>query len=148
MIIAKTEYGDCHNDYAKMPAYMQNGILVIGHNGDSERYDSSFSPVWYDSKDFEYSCDHLYSGASMAMPQFLYKGEIPYELMRVVAYKTTLYTFLTPCRDDTYFCKCEDCGKNFVIDCYQTPFFKARNLTLPTVRCSECIRKKKSNNKG
>lgn len=144
MIIAKTEYGDkIYNTYSKIPAFILNGVLIIGHNGDSAKYPSSFSPIWYDSEDFKYFCDHRYQGADMAMPQFLYKGKIPYELMRVTNGYNTLYTFLTPCRDNTYFCKCNDCGTNFVIDCYQSSFFTSKNLTVPTIRCPQCIKKRK-----
>jgi len=146
MIVAKTGYGDRFYDkYSRMPAYIQNGVLIIGHNGSSEQDRWFRNLIWYNSADFEYFCDHQYQGASRSIPQYLYKGKIPYELMRVVtgARQETLYTFLTPCRDNTYFCKCDDCGKNFVIDCYGAIFFKSKNLTLPTIRCGNCILKRK-----
>lgn len=149
MIIAKTEYGDrFYDEYSNMPAYIQNGVLIIGHNGNSESSNLFRNSIEYDSADFEYFCDHQYQGASKSMPQYLYKGKIPYELMCVVTglRSETLYTFLTPCRYDTYFCRCDDCGKNFVIDCYESSFFKSRNLTLPTIRCRKCIIKRKWKN--
>lgn len=144
MIIVKTEYRDgIYDTYSKFPASIQNGVLLIGHNGDSARGAVLFSSVWYDSKDFEFFCNHRYQGAAMETPQFLYKGKIPYELRRVRRGYFTLYTFLTPVREGTYFCRCNDCGANFVIDYEQSSFFTYKNLTVPTIRCPECIRKRK-----
>lgn len=150
MIVAKVEYKDnFYNFYSEMPAYIQNGILVLGHNGNSEGSSLFRNSVWYDDKDFEYFCDHRHRGSDMARPHFLYKGKIPYELMRVFSGygRTVLFTYLKPCGADTYFCKCDDCGKNFIIDYYESNYFKARNLVLPTVRCKSCISKKKKQRK-
>lgn len=126
-----------------IPAYLENGKLVIGHNGGSKRCFPYSSFDEYYAKDFEFFCNHKYGKAAEDTPCYIHKG-IPFELMRVVsAGKKAICTFLTPCRVGTYFCKCKDCGRNFVIDCYETLFFCTRNLTIPTVRCKGCINKRK-----
>lgn len=150
MIIAQVKYGDrLDTIYNDIPAYMENGILVLGHNGVSlDRSKYYDTPENYNVKDFEYFADHIYRGTTLSSPHFLYKGEIPYELMKVFSGsgygRKLLYTYLTPCREETYFCKCNDCGKKFVIDCYEVPFFKSKGLVVPTVRCKECIKNRKN----
>lgn len=151
MIIAKVECKDrLVSIYKDIPAYMENGTLVLGHNGVSLDYiDSYDTPENYNVEDFEYFVGHTYKGTILPRPHFLYKGKIPYELMNVVSgdYRSRklLYTYLTPCRTETYFCRCNDCGKNFVVDCYEVPFFKSKGLIIPTVRCKECIKHRKNN---
>lgn len=149
MIIAIGKYiGSIGEFYHEIPAYIENGNLILGHNGNSEKSYLD-SPDKYIVEDFEYFADHTYRGTNFSIPHYLYKGKVPYELMRVYSQdgREILYTYLTPCRDETYFCKCKDCGKNFVIDCYEVPFFKGNNLTVPTVRCKSCISKRKDKNK-
>lgn len=153
MVMAKVKYGDrLNNFYNDIPAFIENGILVLGHNGCSlENGNYLDIPEKYKVKDFEYFADHTYRGSRLPNPHYLYKGKIPYELMKVIfgdyGSRKFLYTYLTPCREETYFCKCKDCGRNYVIDCYEVPFFKANNLTLPAVRCKSCIAKRKERNK-
>ncbi|RKJ68822.1 zinc-ribbon domain containing protein [Roseburia sp. 1XD42-69] len=150
MIIAIGKYiGSVGEFYHEIPAYVENGILVLGHNGSSLEYGGCLdSPDKYAVEDFEYFANHTYRGRSFSTPHYLYKGKIPYEIMGVYSSsKCLLYTYLIPCRDETYFCKCKDCGKNFVLDCYEIPFFKGNGLTVPTVRCKSCISKKKDKNK-
>lgn len=153
MVIKKVKYGDrLNNFYRDIPAFIKNGILVLGDNGCSLTNGTYLDvPENYKVDDFEYFADHTYRGNSLPIPHYLYKGKIPYELMEVLSgdYRSRkiLYTYLTPCREETYFCKCNDCGRNYVIDCYEVSFFKGNNLTLPTVRCKSCITKRKGNNK-
>lgn len=150
MIIAKVGRDDrLSSIYKDIPAYMGNGILVLGHNGVSLDHSKYYDiPENYNAKDFEYFVDHTYRGSTLSSPHFLYKGKIPYELMKVFSgdygSRKLLYTYLTPCREITYFCRCNDCGKNFVIDCYEVPFFKSKGLVVPTVRCKECIKNRKN----
>lgn len=150
MIVAKIVYGDrLYNIYKDIPAYMENGVLVLGHNGTSLDHSRYYDkPENYSTKDFEYFTDHTYRGATLPSPHFLYKGKIPYELMKVMCgnygSRKLLYTHLTPCREETYFCRCKDCGKNFVIDCYEVAFYKSKDLIVPTFRCKDCIKERKN----
>ena len=150
MIITKVEYGDrLDNIYKNIPAYMENGVLVLGHNGVSLDHSKYYDiPENHNVNDFKYFADHIYRGSTQSNPHFLYKGKIPYELMKVFSgnyySRKLLYTYLTPCREETYFCKCNDCGKNFIIDCYEVPFFKSKGLIVPTVRCKGCIKNRKN----
>lgn len=146
MVIAIGKYiGSIGEFYHEIPAYVENGILVLGHNGCSlENGNYLDSPEKYKAEDFEYFAEHTYRGRSFSTPHYLYKWKIPYEIMGVYSSRSELlYTFLMPCRDETYFCKCKNCGKNFVLDCYEIPFFKGNGLTVPTVRCKDCIQRKK-----
>lgn len=153
MIIAIGKYiGSVGEFYHNIPAYIENGTLILEHNGYSQENGSYLDlPEKYRAEDFIYFADHTYRGSDSPSIHYLYKGKIPYELMKVYSgdyhSRKILYTYLTPCRDETYFCKCKDCGKNFVIDCYEVPFFKGNNLTVPTVRCKSCISKRKEKNK-
>jgi len=113
-----------------------SGKLVVGYNS---------LMLGAKGEDFEFFCNHQYRGSDIITPQFLFKG-IPFELLRVVdSNKKLLSTYLYPCRVGTYFCKCEDCGENFVIDCYKSSFYLANDLTVPTVRCKKCIDLRKAN---
>lgn len=107
MIIAQVKYRDrLDNIYKDIPAYMENGILVLGHNGVSLDHSKYYdTPENYNVKDFEYFADHIYRGTTLSSSHFLYKGEIPYELMKVFfgdyGSRKLLYTYLTPCIKET-----------------------------------------------
>lgn len=149
MYYGRGEFADKNFQNVRIAAFINaEGVLEIGHNGTSAN--NQYLTVDASVDEFEFFCNHLYRGASQPMAQFLRNG-IPYELMRVANSRqmggNILYTFLTPCRVDTYFCKCKDCGKNFVIDCYESPHYLANDLTVPTVRCRDCINARKRPNR-
>ncbi len=132
--------GDMGLQSIEIPAYLdENNNLIIGDNGESKKY-SHYATYEAKAEEFEFFCNHLYRGSSKPVSQFLRNG-IPYELMRVTEAKSNniLYTFLWPCREDTYFCQCKDCGKKYVVDCYESPHYLVKKINVPTVRCRECI---------
>ena len=85
MIIAIGKYiGSVGEFYHEIPAYVENGILVLGHNGSSLEYGGCLdSPDKYAVEDFEYFANHTYRGRSFSTPHYLYKGKISYEIMGV-----------------------------------------------------------------
>lgn len=150
MIIAKiTSEADVPANMC-IPAYLEDGKLVIGHNGSSMLYsqpDTEQLMSTVKASDFVYFASHKCKGAVKASPYYLYRGTIPYTIMSITTtssygQKRVLYTYLAPCYPDTYFCKCKDCGKKFVLDSFAATFYKSKGLTLPTVRCPSCINNK------
>ena len=62
MIITKVEYGDrLDNIYKNIPAYMENGVLVLGQNGVSLDHSKYYDiPENHNVNDFKYFADHIY----------------------------------------------------------------------------------------
>ena len=139
------EFGDTGLQCINIPAYLENNKLIIGHHGESELCFPYYIPN-YNAEDFEFFCNHKYRRAKESNPHYIYKGNV-YELMGATDNKKNiLCTFLTPCRKGTFLCKCKDCGENFVIDCYESPYYYVKELSMPTVRCKNCISKRKNKN--
>ena len=136
------DVGNTGVQHIRIPAYLEGEKLAIGHNGLSEKhFKNSFAK--YKASDFIFFCNLKYQRASGSNPHYLYFG-IPFELMTLIdTNKKVLCTYLVHCREGTYLCRCNDCYENFVIDCYESPYYTARGLTIPTVRCKSCIAKRK-----
>lgn len=153
MIIAKiTSESDVPANMC-IPAYLEDGKLVIGHNGSSMLYsqpDTDRLIAFVKASDFVYFASHKCKGALVSKPYYLYNG-IPYTLVSAITGNTNsrrvIYTYLAPCYPGTYFCKCNDCGTKYVIDSFEAKYYEEKNLSLPTVRCPSC-RVKRKHRKG
>lgn len=137
MIILKYVY-DKTNLAKAIPAYIENGKLVIGQNGCSNDDILLDDPDKYNAKDFEYFSNHKRLGIKSSFPCFLYKGKVPYKLIQ-----SNKYSALMPFIGDAYFCKCTECGNNFIIDSDKISYYNKKNLVMPTKRCKSCIKNKK-----
>ena len=118
MVIAVGEYTGLigATAYHGLPAYMANGILVLGHNGCSLQDRHLDSPEKYKAEDFKYFAENT-QGSENIINYYLYQGRVPYKLVKEYSHDcysgAILYTYLYPCRKGTYFCK-NKYGKNFV----------------------------------
>ena len=149
MIVAKFV---CENDVPAnmcIPAYLEDGKLVIGHNGSSMLYsqpDTEQLMSTVKASDFVYFASHKCKGALVSKPYYLYNG-ILYTLTSAItganSSRRVIYTYLSPCYSGTHFCKCNDCGANYVIDSFEAKYYNEKNLSLPTVRCPSCRAKRK-----
>lgn len=150
MIVAKRTY-DNKSKYSSLPIFpatFDNGKLVIGHNKHSIQdqkmrlyYDKY--KEYYNEDNFSFFTNINYYKQKKKTPQFLFVGTVPYELISVYsATKKFLYSYLRPCKPNTYFCKCDNCGEHFVLTYMDCEYYeKFENYVLPTIRCKTCIEK-------
>lgn len=121
------------NLFETIPAYLDDGHLIVGHNDGSILANYPDLPFDYDAEDYKFFCNHEHRDGSIS-PYFEYKG-IPYLLRQLNANMLGFqFTALSQCPSGTYFCKCDVCGDNFVV-C---------NDEIESVsRCNACIMKGK-----
>lgn len=138
-----------------VPAIYEDGNLLFVNNGISGQYFEEKSEVFKLFKRSEFNCfcsvPVLSAGPVRERPFFVRLNqnlqvelwEFFYVYGRRDRKKKALYTCITNCKPDTFFCTCDDCGKRFVLCSSQTKFYRERHLDLPTVRCPQCIQEKK-----
>ena len=131
-------YGQAY-DNVEIPAYLENGILKIGHHGESKKYLRYVSyPENFDTEKLEHWNDKFY----------VYNKKEVWQLTNIIASgcknKTILCSFFRKASWGTYLCECRDCGEKYVIDIYESSWFLGRDLKLPT-RCKSCRRKRRNN---
>lgn len=139
-----------------IPAVINDeGYLEFRQNGISAKYFSEINCEKYASSDFMFYCDEPYlraKGESWKISYFVYTGEdLKNELWQIfyVARKhgknkgKLLYSVLKPCQQHTHFCRCEECGKHYIINRNTYEFYMDKKLILPVNRCPTCREKKK-----
>lgn len=149
MIVAKVASEADVPENMCIPAYLQDGELIIGHNGSSMLYSQPNTNQLIASvkaSDFVYFVNHTCRGASVSRPYYLYKG-MPYTLVSAMTgdynSRRIIYTYVAPCYTGTHFCKCRDCGAKYIVDSFEAHYYAEKKLSLPTVRCPSCREKRR-----
>lgn len=142
MIKYLVTYEDTHvfgqvYDNVEIPAYIENGILKIGHHGESEKYLRYVKyPDNFDVEKLEHWSDKFY----------VYDKKEVWQLTNIIKLgrrnNTVLCSFFRKASWDTYLCECRDCGGRYGLDVHEASWFLGRDLKLPT-RCKDCRKRKR-----
>jgi len=172
MILKKQDSGFLYDPSILIPAVYENGQLVFKNNGISEIFFGKQEYTAYNHMNFQFfgMCTGpvqrpffvlKYDNELQDYKKDLTDEEIINDYMVVfwelfnvyrkrtvepngdVKKKELQYTVLRHCRAGTVFCRCDDCGKHFVITPQVANFYIDRNLKVPGFRCPECIQKKR-----
>ena len=121
-----------------IPAYLENEKLVIGFNGEYKHKKFIFN---YRAEDIKFFCNHQYKDEDKNIPHYIF-NKVPYGLFELSSHEEPdklLYTVLVPCPEGTFFCQCEKCGTNFIIELTDSLYYRKNNIEIPTIRCKDCM---------
>lgn len=165
MLVYKQKDANIH-DGVIIPAIWEDNVLIFANNGISEKFFGA-SPESFEMFRREDFVPYAETNVPRTRPFFIkvpdgaieddsqfwdiweyyyvFNKKSPTGKLRK---KDIMYTCLTPCKPGTRFCKCDDCGSNFVITPAEARFYEEHDLRIPDIRCPKCIQKRRIQKRG